>query len=294
MKEAIKKLVKKLSNTNFVVVLSFLWQMMTWVECFVLQIKWFFTRRRKPTKDEAQGVIEECTFIFKSFERQKMAKRLYQSIQTYYPGVKVIIADDSAKPLELTGDNLEIVQLPFNSGLSAGLNRALERVTTPFVVRMDDDQLITPFTQIEKHVMFLKEHSEVDLVGILLYNVPLYRSLKRAAEEYYKQPMHYAPKKLRIPHMTEIDETHIVVGKSSNTFVARTDKMKEIGYDDHIRMIDHNEFFYRAAGNMVSVLDKTAFVLHFRNRFDMHYNEYRNDYKGDQIYIREKMRKNRL
>ena len=220
-------------------------------------------------------------------------KPLYLKNKAFYPGARVIIADDSAKPLELTGENLEIVQLPFNSGLSAGLNRALERVTTPFVVRMDDDQLITPFTQIEKHVMFLKEHSEVDLVGILLYNVPLYRSLKRAAEEYYKQPMHYAPKKLRIPHMTEIDETHIVVGKSSNTFVARTDKMKEIGYDDHIRMIDHNEFFYRAAGNMVSVLDKTAFVLHFRNRFDMHYNEYRNDYKGDQIYIREKMRKNR-
>ena len=55
-------------------------------------------------------------------------------------------------------------------------------------------------------------------------------------------------------------------------------------------MIDHNEFFYRAAGNIVSVLDKTAFVLHFRNWFDTHYNQYRSDYQGDLAYIRERMR----
>ena len=81
-----------------------------------------------------------------------------------------------------------------------------------------------------------------------------------------------------------------MVGKAPNTFVARTDKIKEIGYDDNIRMIDYNEFFYRAAGNIVSVLDKTAFVLHFRNWFDSHYNQYRSDYQRDVAYIREKMR----
>lgn len=61
-----------------------------------------------------------------------MAKRLYKSIQSYYPGARVIIADDSSKPLELIGENLEIFQLPFNSGWGVGLNRALERVKTLF------------------------------------------------------------------------------------------------------------------------------------------------------------------
>ena len=65
--------------------------------------------------DEAKLVCENVTFIYKSFERQKLAKRLYKSIQSYYSGAKVVIADDSAKPLELTGENLEIIQLPFNS-----------------------------------------------------------------------------------------------------------------------------------------------------------------------------------
>ena len=289
-KKRLFKFIKKLANTPLGVILKAINEIIAFTQSIFLNTIWYLTGNKKPTDEEVKDVCENVTFIYKSFERQKKAKCLYKSIQSYYPGVKVVIADDSAKPLELVGENLEIIQLPFNSGLSVGLNRALERVATPFVVRMDDDQLLTPFTRIEKQLAFLKEHAEVDLVGILLNHLPKYRSIKKEAEGYYKQPMNYAPKKLLIPHLTKIDETHIVVGKSPNTFVARTDKIKEIGYDDNIRMIDHNEFFYRAAGNIVSVLDKTAFVLHFRNWFDTHYNKYRSDYQGDVVYIREKMR----
>lgn len=284
------KFIKKMANTPLGVVLKAINEIIAFIQTIFLNIIWYLTGNRKPTSEEVEDVRENVTFIYKSFERQKLAKKLYKSIQSYYPGVKVVIADDSEKPLELTGENLEIIQLPFNSGLSVGLNRALERVTTPFVIRLDDDEMLTPFTKVERQIRFLREHPEVDLVGILPYNLPKYRSLKKEAELYYKQSMNRAPKKLIIPHLTEIDETHIVVGKPPNIFVARTDKIKEIGYDDNIRMIEHNEFFYRAAGNIVSVLDKTAFVLHFRKWFDVHYNQYRSDYQGDVAYIREKMR----
>ena len=59
-----------------------------------------------------------------------------------------MIADDSRKPLDLQGDSLTIIQLPFNSGLSYGLNQALERVDTPYVMRMDDDELLTVRTRL--------------------------------------------------------------------------------------------------------------------------------------------------
>ena len=292
MKKKLIKGIKKLTQTPVGIVLKFVNEIVAFTQANVLSIVWKLSGNKKPTKEEVEDVCENVTFIYKSFERQKLAKNLYKSIQSYYPGVKVVIADDSTEPLDLTGENLEIIQLPFNSGLSIGLNRALERVTTPFVVRLDDDEMLTPFTKVERQIKFLREHPEMDLVGILPYNLPKYRSLKKVAELFYNQPMNYAPKKLIIPHLTEIDETHVVVAKTPNIFVARTDKIKEIGYDDNIRMIDHNEFFYRAAGNIVSVLDKTAFVLHFRNWFDTHYNKYRSDYQGDVVYIREKMRKN--
>jgi len=202
----------------------------------------------------------------------------------------VIIADDSSKPLDLASDNLEIIQLPFNSGLSMGLNRALERVTTPFFIRMDDDELLTPYTDFHKQLKFFMEHPEVDLIGVQPFNLPMCTSLKEAEVHYRQQSMDRAPKKLKIPHLTRIDETHVVLGKVPNIFIARTDKFQEIGYDDNIRMIDHHEFFYRAAGNLVSVLDQKAFVFHYHNPFDAYYDKFRSDFAGDLKYIRWKMR----
>lgn len=76
-----------------------------------------------------------------------------------------MIADDSRKPLDLQGDSLTIIQLPFNSGLSYGLNQALERVDTPYVMRMDDDELLTVRTRLGKQVEFLERYSEIDIVG---------------------------------------------------------------------------------------------------------------------------------
>lgn len=291
MKEFIKKVLNKLSKTKFVIVLSFLWQLLIWIEYGFLRIKWAVTGKKIPALEETKELCKECTIIFKSFERQKMARRLYRCIRRYYPGIRVIIVDDSERPLDLQEENLEIIQLPFNSGLSYGINKALERVITPYVIRMDDDELLTPYTQFERQLDFLKAHPEVDLVGILPLNLPKCTSLKKVAEEYYKQSMHYAPKPLKIPHGTQIDDTHCVLGKVPNIFLAHTDRLKEIGYDDNIRMIDHNEFFFRAAGNLVSALDTTSYVVHYHNRYDMHYERYRVDILGDKLYIREKMKK---
>ena len=94
-------------------------------------------------------------------------------------------------------------------------------------------------------------------------------------------------KDLIIPAGTEIDG-HIVAYKGANCFVARTDKVKEVGYDPNIRMNDHHEFFYRAAGVIVTVLDPHSFAFHWHNRFNRAYNKYRYDIAGDDVYIRAK------
>ena len=229
---------------------------------------------------------ENVTFVFKSFERQQLAKRLYKNIQRYYPSINVIIVDDSSKPLELTGPVLRVVQLPFNSGLSKGLNKGLELVQTPFVVRMDDDELLTPHSNFHEQLEFLLANSKIDLVGILPMNLPLRNHWKKQGiDEYQKFNMANAPKPLIIPHGTVIDANHVVLGKVPNIFIARTDKHRNLGYDDNIRMIDHHEFFFRAAGNIVSVLDHSCFVAHIHSPFDHAYQVYRNDILGDKQYI---------
>lgn len=205
--------------------------------------KWKRQGWKKPEQDKIDFVRDNVTVIYKSFERQKLAKRLYENLQYYYPGIRVIIADDSSKPLELQGDSLQVLQLPFNSGLSYGLNRALEKVETPYVMRMDDDELLTVKTGLGVQVKFLQKHPEIDLVGFCTLTAVRCMNPDEAVSRFTVFNMQGAPKTLRIPHMTQIDGNHFVMGKVPNLYVARTEKVQSVGWDENIRMLDHQGFF---------------------------------------------------
>lgn len=244
-----------------------------------------FSLYGKPKIDEQdrENVRKNLTFIYKSFNRQKFATRLYRKLCEYYPGANIIIADDSEVPLEIPGAH--IIHLPFNSGLSKGLIAALNEVKTEYVMRLDDDFLPTPKSNVHGQLRFLQEHPEVDLAGIQIGMGP-----KKDAECFRNIKMN---KKLIIPAGTIIDG-HEVVYKTANCYVARTEKIREVGYDPNIRMIDHHEFFYRAAGKIVSVMDPNAYMVTYQNRFDREYRKFRNDYQGDILYIRQKRALERL
>lgn len=288
-----KLFLKKISHSRMEPIFYFFYELLTKIEYLFLSIKWKCKGYRKPSKIEQKLVVDNVTFIYKSFERQRMAKKLYKNIQSYYPGAKVIIADDSLKRLKIKNkrNSLKIIYLPFNSGLSFGLNKALDEVRTPFVMRMDDDELLTPLSNIGNELLFLMNHHEIDLVGFGVMSTPKCESPIKTSIIYYKQPMYEAPKFLKIPHLTIIDKKHIVVGKTPNIFLVRTVQLKQIRWDNNIRMIDHNEFFMRAAGNIVSVINPYSIIFHYHNPFDSHYQKYRGDVQNDRIYIMNKYRR---
>ena len=283
-----KNILKKLAYGPLCGFFSWAYKLTASAEYAYYTLRWKAEGAQLPTKQDVDLMRENVTFIYKSFERQKQARKLYRSIQSYYPGVKVIIADDSKTPLELQDEHAEVIHLPFNSGLSFGLNRALQKVTTPYVVRMDDDELLTLRTCFEKHLRFLMNNSQVDLVGVLPLSAPWCESLSKVKKLYYAQSMQEAPRRLKVPHMTRLSDNYIVLGKVPNIFIARTEQLKRVGYDDHIRMIDHNDFFYRAAGIVVSALAEDSCVFHDHNRFNRAYQRYRTDVEGDRRYIAQR------
>ena len=236
--------------------------------------------RPRISEADRQNVERNITFIYKSFNRQKQAKKLYRCIKRYYPGARVIIADDSHVPLDIRekaeGDT--VINLPFNVGLSKGLIAALELVDTPFVQRMDDDMLLTPSSRVHDQLSFLQAHEEVDLVGIQAdCNFP-----EQSSVVYTRIRMN---RPLIIPAGTQIDG-RTVVYKAPNVFLCRTESLRRIGYDPNIRMIDHHEFFFRAAGNIVCVQDPHSYVMHCHNKFENKaYTAYRGDYQRDLMYI---------
>ena len=237
------KIVKKIMYGPLSLAAAWAFRCISDMEYLYFIEKWKRAGWKKPDQSEIDFICENVTIIFKSFERQKMAKRLYRNIQSYYPGIRVIIADDSSKPLDLQDDSLQVIQLPFNSGLSYGLNRALEKVETPYVMRMDDNELLTVKTCLGAQVKFLEMHPEVDLVGFCTLTAIRCMNPDEEVSRFTSFSMKGAPKPLRIPHMTQIDGNHFVMGKVPNLYVARTDKVRSIGWDENIRMLDHQDFF---------------------------------------------------
>lgn len=235
---------------------------------------------------DIKNTEQNVTFIYKSFNRPRQAVQLYRCIKKYYPRARVIIADDSQKPLHIDNINPEdvIIHLPFNSGLSKGLMIALERVKTPFVMRLDDDILLTPYSFIHKQLSYLQNYLEVDLVAV---------QMRRMGEEKpeslaLKYSRFKTSKKMLIPAGTFIGGKEVIF-KAPNVYLARTDKLRKVGFDPNIRMLDHHEFFFRAAGQIVCVQDRNAFVMHCHNFFyGNEYTIYRDDYSNDVLYIIKK------
>ncbi len=280
-----KKFIKKLKNSKLHPIFKILFMILADAEYYFFTFKFFLQGYKKPAEEECRYVCENVTFMYKSFERKRLAKQLYKNIQHYYPGAKVIIADDSRKPLHIKGEYVTVINLPFNSGLSYGLNQALKEVKTPYLVKLDDDILLTRKTDIHNQLKFLEENRNADLIGFGWISAPNCKPPLNNASNYFNIKYN---KKLIIPHLTNLDKKHIVVFKSQNTYIARTDKVRAVGWDDNIRMIDHNEFFYRAAGVIISVLAPDTVLFHRHNPFDKNYMKYRSDISDDLEYIRKK------
>ena len=284
--------IKAIGNTSFggitAPVAGFLWKKVFFLQWIGLDTLWRVQGYHLPSLKERDAVRKNITFIYKSFERKDMAIGLYKNIQKFYPGVNVIIADDSREPLKYDSPFLNILHLPFNSGLSKGIIAALEEVKTPYLMRMDDDELLTRRTNIGKQLRFLKMHSEVDIVTFGFITVMNHHPEKAVWPEYYKTAMNDTSKRLKIRHMTQIDKNHVVLGKGPNIYLAKTEAIRKVGYDENIRMIDHHEFFFRAAGELVTVGALDSFVFHRHNPFDNAYQQYREDTHSDVEYLKKK------
>ena len=271
LKKRLRPIYKRIKNSVFCKPLYYL-------NDFYYVIVYALMGKPRISEQDIKNVETNLTFIYKSFNRQRQAKRLYNCIKRYYPKAKVIIADDSSKPLNIAG--AEIIQLPFNSGLSKGIIAALDSVKTDYVMRMDDDELLTPHSNVHDQLSFLQAHPEIDLVGLQA----THKNPESMALNYSRIKMN---KKLIIPAGAVIEGREVVY-KTVNVFIARTDKLRMVGYDPNIRMNDHHEFFYRAAGRIVSTQDPHSYVMHCHNRFERDYDKYRGDTYGDFRYISKK------
>ena len=216
----------------------------------------------------------ELTAIIKTFERPKQLRRLVKSLKKHYPAVPIIIADDSKIPTEIDGTTL--VRLPFDSGVSAGRAAALEQVKTRYTWNFDDDLILTSGTNAELAVSGLNRNQQLDLIGGEWLNLPQLLWCKVNEIETFD-----TDERQILPSGTIIDDNFEVRDKVSSFFIARTEKLRAVGYRPELKRLDHADFFTRARGKIVSAHCKKMYALHAQAPFDQNYHSFRDDYEAD-------------
>ena len=208
--------------------------------------------------------IETVTFVIKAFERPSCASRLIASIGLAYPGVKVIVLDDSFEPLEaklleVAGaelTNLTYIRSDVDVGLSHGRNLLVAAVTTPYVVVLDDDFILhapAPGAPPDiVHLLAAVESGEFDIAGGCVDSTQgrawSYRFTRDGATLTQKPdvPCMASDASSRGPDYATPAAECWRVDSILNFFLARTEALRSVPWDARLKVGEHEDFFLRA------------------------------------------------
>lgn len=120
----------------------------------------------------------DCIDIgIKSFLRPKALLRLLRSIRTYYPSVTITVCDDGGLSQSRDDESRNcmtiidsdphttLVELPFDSGVSAGRNALVERTSRSYILFLDDDFVFTADTRLARMLGRMEEDSTLGVVA---------------------------------------------------------------------------------------------------------------------------------
>ena len=213
-----------------------------------------------------QGDISDITLIIKTFERPYAVQRLIRSIRRRYAAVKIMVVDDSSQPQDIEG--VELIELPYDSGISVGRNIALDKCRTPYFLLLDDDFVFSHRQRLSALCTYMKAHPRVDILGGRCIDLPLH-----IKHEFHLQSLN---KKQAIDSApgTKIGGLE-VVAKVQNYFIGRTARVRAHKWNPALKVAEHSEFFARARGRLLTVYDPKMTILHAKWPFDLAYNRKR-------------------
>ncbi|XP_044033368.1 beta-1,4 N-acetylgalactosaminyltransferase 1 isoform X2 [Siniperca chuatsi] len=197
------------------------------------------------------NVTALVTIATKTFLRYDKLQDLIDSVRRYYPTVTIVIADDSENPKTISGPYIEHYIMPFGKGWFAGRNLAVSQVTTKYVLWVDDDFIFTANTKLEKLVDVL-EKTTLDLVGGAVREATGYTAT-------YRQTISIEPgeengdclhMRRGFHHVIQGFPNCVVTDGVINFFLARTDKVQQVGFDPRLARVAHLEFFIDGLGSL--------------------------------------------
>ena len=177
---------------------------------------------------------------------------LFSKNNKYYP---IIIADDSLPKYKLqnleiikkykTKTSIEVIDLPFDSGLSKGRNAIVSKCNTKYIMILDDSRTFTSELNICNMIKFLEETNYHLFCGVINSRggnnrryCALFDSIKIINNIINIKTK--SVRKIKSTLFNNIYETNIGV----NVFIAKTECLKNVKWNDELKIGEHEIFFY--------------------------------------------------
>jgi predicted O-methyltransferase YrrM len=114
--------------------------------------------------------IADITFGIVSFDRPALLSRLLASIDRFYPGATVAIAENGLtgwwdKTLETEDGRRKVYLLPFDAGCAAARNCLIDRCRTKYLLFLEEDFVFTDSTNVQQIVDVLDADPSVGMCG---------------------------------------------------------------------------------------------------------------------------------
>lgn len=183
------------------------------------------------------------TILVTTFLRPGFLKACLKGIEANLPECRVAVAcDDETTPRDWGVAGWS--QIPFDSGLTAKRNAAVQVTTTKYALLGSDDyDFSKPEVRegIERMVATLDEHPEIDVVVGTYNDMPYEGKLEYRPGEYI---MEHRKRPSELPtFLKPYPGWKIEMG--INYFLARTEVLREVPWDESIRPIggEHGDWF---------------------------------------------------
>ena len=232
--------------------------------------------------------MRNVTAIIISFLRTEYTQKCIASLREMYPDIKIRVGENGHYSEDMAvfckEKNAEYIELPFDSGVCVARNRLVEGVETEYVMVGDDDfyyqENKDTKPMVKEMVDFLEIMGNFDLIGGRIFENGELRDYQGFFEEgngflrYHKLDLSEGFDTAKLPSgemkYKEVDLTF-------NYFVARTEKVKQILWDEKIKVAyEHSSWFldFKEAGFKVAFSPEPV-VLH-KPKITSKYPEYMN------------------
>ena len=158
--------------------------------------------------------------------------------------MRIVVADDSlhASPR----DDVDYLRLPPDTGVGAGRNALLQRVTTPYFLTLDDDYEVTGETRIEQLLEIVAQARATIAAGNCLRCKRTLFRIKHRPQPYFGTIENKDGHLILSRGCRSRHDGYLICDIVPQFFVADTAAIQALGgWDNRLKTNDHQEFFVR-------------------------------------------------